>query len=183
MNRAERRRSRTPAGFSLPELLVALGAGLLLLGVSLQGLLAEARGSQRLGERQRQLLQAGRALTLIQAEAARASRLSVGGLGGATAACGLAGRAVLLHLALPTGPITYTVGTAPSAIWRGAVLMRCGPAYGLEGEPSAGAAQNRVLLDGLRLAGTEAARLGPGVAQLTLQLERQRLRQVLVARD
>ena len=64
-------------------------------------------------------------------------------------ACGLSGLAVLLHLEGPAGVITYTAGAAPSAIWRGQVLMRCGPAFGLHGEPSSGQAQNRVVLDGL----------------------------------
>jgi hypothetical protein len=51
------------------------------------------------------------------------------------------------------------------------VLLRCGPAFGLYGEPSAGAAQNRVLLDGLAAPGLRAERLERG--QLRLQLEQQ----------
>jgi hypothetical protein len=51
--------------------------------------------------------------------------------------------------------IVYSVGAAPSAIWRGQVLMRCGPAYGLDGviRPG-GRAQNRVLIDDLPKDGT-----------------------------
>ena len=46
--------------------------------------------------------------------------------------------------------IVYSVGQAPSAIWRGQVLMRCGPAYDLSGVLNLeGAYQNRVLLDAL----------------------------------
>ena len=41
------------------------------------------------------------------------------------------------------------MGEAPASIWRGAVLMRCGPAYTLGGRFSDGEHQNRVLLDGL----------------------------------
>ncbi len=44
--------------------------------------------------------------------------------------------------ALPYGP-------APSAIWRGAVLMRCCPAYGLDGDWSEGSPVARVLIDAL----------------------------------
>ncbi|MFM7677087.1 MAG: hypothetical protein ACKO5F_16240 [Synechococcus sp.] len=65
-------------------------------------------------------------------------------------ACSLAGRLPVLHLTTTTGPITYSVGAAPSAIWRGQVLMRCGPAFDLAGQPTLGsAAQNRVVIDGL----------------------------------
>ncbi len=168
------------AGFSLPELLLALSAGLLLAGVTLQGLLGELRGSQQLGQRLQQRAMAARALELIRSEVARASRVAVGGLNGASAACGLAGRPVLLHLESALGPITYTMGTPPSPIWRGTVLMRCGPAYGMDGEPSAGAAQNRVLLDGLDRQGSGAERISPGVVRLTLQA-RSRVEAMLAA--
>ncbi len=155
-------------GFSLPELLLALSTGSLLAAVALQGLVGELRGSQQLGQRLQQRAMAARALELIRSEAARASRVTPKGLGGSTAACGLAGRPVLLHLESALGPITYTLGQAPSGIWRGDVLMRCGPAYGLDGEASVGAAQNRVLLDGLERQGSSAERISPGVLRLTL---------------
>ena len=156
---------------SLLELLLALSGGLLLVGVMLQAVLAETRGNQQLGERLRQRAMAGRALALISADGARASRLTIGGTGGGSPACGLAGRQVLLHLepGVGTGPITYTLGQPPSAIWRGAVLMRCGPAFGLDGEPSAGASLNRVVLDGLQVAGTRAERISGAVVRVTLQ--------------
>jgi hypothetical protein len=65
-------------------------------------------------------------------------------------ACSLAGRTPVLHLSTAAGPITYSVGAAPSAIWRGQVLMRCGPAYGLDGMSTIGSqALNRVVIDGL----------------------------------
>lgn len=169
---ATRRRSGA-AGMSLLELLLALSGGLLLVGVMLQAVLAETRGNQQLGERLRQRAMAGRALALISADGARASRLTIGGTGGSSPACGLAGRQVLLHLesglGTGTGPITYTLGQPPSAIWRGAVLMRCGPAFGLDGEPSAGASLNRVVLDGLQVAGTQAERISGAVVRVTLQ--------------
>ena len=49
--------------------------------------------------------------------------------------------------------------------------MRCGPAYGLDGEPSSGSSLNRVLLDGLATGGFAASRSGPG--QLRLQLRQE----------
>ena len=90
---------------------------------------------------------------------------------GSGAACGLGGRLPVLQLNTAVGPITYTVGSPPSAIWRGRVLMRCGPAFGLHGEPSAGAAQNRVLLDGLAIPGLEAVVEPDGLLRLQLRQE------------
>ena len=65
--------------------------------------------------------------------------------------CNLAGRQPWLQILGIDGSITtYCLGPPPSAIWRGQVLMRCGPAYGLDGQIKAGArSQNRVVLDGL----------------------------------
>ena len=65
--------------------------------------------------------------------------------------CNLTGRQLLMQILSPDGDLTtYTVGAPPSVIWRGQVLMRCGPAYGLDGQVRPGSAyQNRVVLDGL----------------------------------
>ena len=47
-------------------------------------------------------------------------------------------------------PVVYSLGLAPSAIWRGDVLMRCGPAFDLHGGIRNGSRyQNRVVLDGV----------------------------------
>jgi hypothetical protein len=76
----------------------------------------------------------------------------------------------VLHLATAAGPITYSLGNPAEPIWRGRVLMRCGPAYGLHGELGSGAAQNRVVLDAL--ASSDGFRADPadeGVLQLQLQ--------------
>ena len=77
----------------------------------------------------------------------------------------------MLQLQTPAGPITYTVGSPPISIWRRRVLLRCGPAFGLDGEPSVGAAQNRVLLDGLSQPGREAAVEPDGLLHLRLRQE------------
>ena len=47
-------------------------------------------------------------------------------------------------------PVVYSLGSAPSAIWRGEVLMRCGAAFDLQGGIRDGSRyQNRVVLDGV----------------------------------
>ncbi|WP_413297505.1 prepilin-type N-terminal cleavage/methylation domain-containing protein [Synechococcus sp. MIT S9452] len=134
-------------GFSLLELLLACSVGLVLLAVALQALLAEQRLAGRLGVllQQRQLLL--RANQLITADVERGIALAPE----LTPRCNLAGRQLLMQILSPDGGLTtYTVGAAPSTIWQGQVLMRCGPAYGLDGQVrSGGAYQNRVVLDGL----------------------------------
>ena len=136
-------------GFSLVELLLALSLGLALSGVMLQGLIADGRSSQRLVRVLRDRAIQRRTLDLIRHDLQQATAVSEAPeLEQPT--CNLAGRTPVLQMSTPAGPITYSVGDAPSAIWRGQVLMRCGPAYGLEGALSAGtAAQNRVVMDGL----------------------------------
>ena len=65
----------------------------------------------------------------------------------------------------------YSLGAAPSPIWRGTVLMRCGPAFDLKGQPSAtGQPQNRVVLDAVE---TFEVTQAPGSPVLLLELEQQ----------
>ena len=64
--------------------------------------------------------------------------------------CALADRQPKLAITLRDGsdPVFYSLGPAPSAIWRGDVLMRCGPAFDLQGVIRSGSRyQNRVVLD------------------------------------
>lgn len=138
-------------GFSLVELMLSLSLGLWLSGTILQMLLSEGQLGLRVNRllRERHLQQ--RTLALVRSDVQRASRIS------STPqleqhACTLAGRLPVLHLSTAAGAITYSIGDAPSAIWRGQVLMRCGPAFDLQGQIAAGSsAQNRVLIDGLAL--------------------------------
>jgi len=58
--------------------------------------------------------------------------------------CNRAGCPVVLHQANASGQLTYPLGKSAEPIWRGRVLMRCGPAYCMQGELGSGAAQNRV---------------------------------------
>lgn len=137
------------AGFSLVELLLALGLGVGLSALMLQVLLLESDLGLRLNRQLRERKLQQRTLALLQADVLRASQISSTPQLEAHA-CGLSGRQPVLHLRTSAGPVTYSVGAAPSGIWRGQVLMRCGPAFDLEGQPSPGAvAQNRVVLDGL----------------------------------
>ncbi len=167
--RSSRGPATGPAGFSLVELLVAVSLGLLLWGVVLQALVADGRQVERLVRQVRERGQQRRVLALLRGDLQRATQVDLAL--GSGAACALGGRNPVLQLQTPAGPITYTVGSPPSAIWRRRVLMRCGPAFGLDGEPSAGAAQNRVLLDGLSLPGLEAAVEPDGLLHLRLGQE------------
>lgn len=135
--------SEATAGFSLLELLLALSLGLLLSGVMLQGLIDEGQNGQRLARLLRERAVQRRTLALVKVDLAQATAISP------TPqleqhGCSLAGRLPVLHLSTAAGAITYAVGPAPSAIWRGRVLMRCGPAYGLDGRLSAGSAPRTV---------------------------------------
>jgi prepilin-type N-terminal cleavage/methylation domain-containing protein len=160
-------------GFSLVELLLALAIGCGLSGVILQALVAEGATSQRFGRLLRERAVAQRTLELV-----RGDLLQSGGLADPAVlapACNLAGRTVVLHLAPAAGnsdavPITYSLGKPADPIWRGRVLMRCGPAYGLHGELGSGTAQNRVVLDALATGeGFRAQPDGPGLLRLELQ--------------
>jgi type II secretory pathway pseudopilin PulG len=158
------------AGFSLVELLLAFGLGLSLCALMLQAVLAEGHNGQRLARVLRERQVAQRALALLRADLQRATLVaSSAGSNNVDAACNLAGRAVVLHLQTPQGPITYSVGKPAEPIWRGQVLMRCGTAFGLDGSPSTGQALNRVVLDGLASGGVSAALQGPGALRVELR--------------
>jgi len=152
--------SDAAAGFSLMELLLAFALGVVLSGLMLQGLIDGGQSGQRLARLLRERAVQRRALALVKAEVALATAVSDTPQLEAHG-CGLAGRQPVLHLSSAAGAITYSVGAAPSAIWRGQVLMRCGPAYGLNGQLSAaGPPQNRVVIDGLAAAPAPWLRCG-----------------------
>jgi len=137
------------AGFSLVELMLSLALGLSLSGVMLQALLAEGRSGAQLARLLRARNGQRRVLALVKNDLAQATAVSAAPEQERNG-CSLAGRTPVLQMHTPAGPITYTLGAPPSAIWKGVVLMRCGPAYGLHGSLAAGGkALNRVLIDGL----------------------------------
>ena len=135
------------AGFSLLELLLACSLGLVVFGVAATAQLSEQKLGSRMGGllRQRHLLL--RANQLIAADVERGIALAPE----LASNCNLAGRQPWMQILGADGSVTtYSLGSPPSAIWRGQVLMRCGPAYGLDGQIKAGTPpQNRVVLDGL----------------------------------
>lgn len=155
-------------GFSLPELLVATCLGLLLWGVVLRLLLAEGDQGARLARMARERVGQQRSLELIRGDLRRAIR-QLPSPQAPQAGCPMVGRHPVLTLETDGGMVTYAIGPAPSPIWRGRVLLRCGPAFGLDGEPGGGDRQHRVLLDGLSPGGFTAERAGEG--QLRLRLE------------
>lgn len=139
---------RGQAGFSLLELLLALSLGLVFSAAALQALMADGQRTQRFGQQLRQRSEQRRLLSLIESDALQASVVSAEP-NPQCSPCSLAGRKPVLQLTTSAGVITYSVGDPPSGIWQGQVVMRCGPAYGIDGRLAAGAAQNRVVLDQL----------------------------------
>jgi len=165
-------RSRSASGFSLLELLLAMALGLSLFGVVLQALIHDGQNGMRFARVLREKALQRRTLDLVKTDLRWAEAIALDPSAW-TSACPLSGRAAVLHLETPAGAITYSVGQAPSSIWRGQVLMRCGPAYGLQGELSAsGAVINRVVIDGLDGSAPEpfAASFDPGGGSLRLAL-------------
>ena len=134
-------------GFSLLELLLACGLGLIIAGAALQSLLSEQQLGIRLGAqlRQRQLLL--RANQLIAADIARGMAIT----DELPPVCKLAGRRLWMQIVSTDGAVTsYSLGDPPSPIWTGQVLMRCGPAFDLQGRSRASSTyQNRVVLDAI----------------------------------
>ena len=158
------------SGFSLVELLLVLALGMGLFGVILQALLAEGRNSGQLVRLLRERAFQRRSLDLVASDLRQATGISASP-DLAEPACSLAGRTPVLQLETAAGPITYSFGRAPSAIWRAQVLMRCGPAHGLDGALNAGGSTpNRVVIDGLM---ATTAELLPSEGVLRLELVQQ----------
>ncbi len=162
---------RSASGFSLVELLLALGLGLLLSTLMLQALLTHGSTSERLVRLLRERTLQRRTLELIRGELLLAERVELGATGSILASCSLGGRRPLLRMLTAQGTITYSLGSPPSSIWRGLVLMRCGPAFGLDGQLGLGAPQNRVVIDALTSKGLAAT--VAGVSRLHLQITQQ----------
>jgi hypothetical protein len=150
MRRSDRR-GRSD-GFSLLELLLACGLGLTLTMAALTAVFGDGDLGRRLGRQLREGQRLERSLTLIAGDLQRGTVLALDPTAaGLAPACGLAGRRPVLQILGSDGRLTtYSVGAPPDAIWRGWVLMRCGRAFGSDGQPNPTAAfQNRVVLDGL----------------------------------
>jgi hypothetical protein len=160
---------RPDRAFTLVELLLVLGMGLALSAVLVQLLVAESRLGAVMVRQWRERTLQRRTLDLVRDDLRRAVAIRLGSAG--SSPCPLSGREPVLQISTAEGPITYTVGLPPSPIWRGRVLMRCGPAFGLDGEPSLGASQNRVVTDALVLAGFRAEVQAIGQFRLSMEQE------------
>ncbi|MFQ6537786.1 prepilin-type N-terminal cleavage/methylation domain-containing protein [Aphanothece stagnina] len=161
-------------GFTLVELLLALVLGGMLSALMLQCLLAEGRGGQRLARLLRERQASQRVLELVRSELQLASVVELGDSGGGVLvpACNLGGRTLVMQFQTPAGVISYTQGAAPDPIWRGEVLMRCGPAYGLDGTWSGGSPLTRVVIDALPSDGGLMVNSSPNAGFLQLELVR-----------
>ena len=148
------RADRSIAGFTLVELLLAAALGLLFCGVVSQLLLGELRQGGSLAQ---SLLIKGlqrRTLALVKQDLNQAVEWQIDPSPSADWPCPLAGRRPLLAIQPRNGsdPVVYSLGTAPSVIWQGQVLMRCGPAFDLNGRSRPGSTyQNRVVLDAVEM--------------------------------
>jgi hypothetical protein len=140
------------AGFSLVELLLVAALGVGLCGVAFQLLLGEARQGGALAQRLILRRLQRRTLQLIKGDLVDAQRWQLQPDPQPDWPCPMAHRDVLIaiHPAHGSAPVLYSLGTAPSGIWRGQVLMRCGPAFDLQGRSRASSSyQNRVVLDAI----------------------------------
>jgi len=160
---------RPVRAFTLVELLLVLGMGLALSAVLVQLLVAESRLGAVMVRQWRERTLQRRTLDLVRDDLRRAAAIRVGSAG--SSPCPLSGREPVLQISTAEGPITYSLGLPPSPIWRGRVLMRCGPAFGLDGEPSRGASQNRVVIDALVPAGFRVEVQAPGEVRLEMEQE------------
>jgi prepilin-type N-terminal cleavage/methylation domain-containing protein len=176
--------ARVESGFTLIELLLSLSLGSMLFVVLLQLIGFDLRLGNSMASRMRESAQQRHTLELIRGELAIGSGWDVDPVVSNQWSCGMAGRKPVLAIRLDSSnnqvssqTIVYSVGAAPSPIWRGQVLMRCGPAYGLDGviRPG-GRAQNRVLIDALPKEGLGfQARQDPRSRVLHLLLEQESL--------
>ena len=145
-------RPRSAQGFTLVELMLAALLGTFLCGVMFQLLFAETRQGGALAETLQLKQWQRRTLELLKGDLERASSWQIAPDPSGSWPCALAGRQPKLAITPRDGsaPLLYSLGPAPSAIWRGDVLMRCGPAFDLQGEIRSGSRyQNRVVLDGV----------------------------------
>ena len=145
-------RSRSAQGFTLVELMLAALLGTFLCGVVFQLLFAETRQGGALAESLQLKQWQRRTLELLKGDLERASSWQIDPDASADWPCALADRQPKLTITPRdrSDPVVYSLGPAPSAIWRGDVLMRCGPAFDLQGGIRSGNRyQNRVVLDGV----------------------------------
>ena len=143
-------RPRSAEGFTLVELMLAALLGTFLCGVVFQLLFAETRHGGVLAESLQLKQWQRRTLELLKGDLERASIWQIDPDASADWPCALADRQPKLAITPrdDSDPVLYSLGPPPSSIWRGDVLMRCGPAFDLHGGIRPGSRyQNRVVLD------------------------------------
>ena len=167
-------------GFTLLELLLALSLGTLLFALMLRLIGADLQLGRAMAMRLSETSRQRRSLELIREELGLAHGWMVNPPVSKRWPCRMGGRRPVLAIATQSDDeqargdraIVYSVGSAPDVIWRGQVLMRCGPAYSLDGVPNRrGAFQNRVLLDALPQAGGSGFTASPHSQLPVLELE------------
>ena len=167
-------------GFTLLELLLALSLGTLFCVLVLRLVGADLRLGRAMAVRLSETSRQRRSLELIREELGLSHGWMVNPSVSNRWPCRMSGRRPVLAIATQlddprargAGSIVYSVGSAPDVIWRGQVLMRCGPAYSLDGVPNVrGAFQNRVLLDALPLIRGSGFTASPHPQLPVLQLE------------
>ena len=170
------RRPRAAQGFTLVEVMLAALLGTFLCGGVFQLLFAETRQGGALAESLQLKQWQRRTLELLKGDLERASSWQIDPDLSGSWPCALADRQPKLAITPRDGsdPVVYSLGSAPSAIWRGDVLMRCGPAFGLQGEIRSGSRyQNRVVLDGVDRFQLQQP---SGLPVLQMQLEQRTIR-------
>ena len=171
-------------GFTLLELMLSLSLGALLFALMLRLIGADLQLGRAMALRLSESSRQRRSLELIREELGSAHGWMVDPPVSNRWPCRMKGRRPVLAIATQQADaqaradraIVYSVGSAPDAIWRGEVLMRCGPAYSLDGVPNLqGAFQNRVLLDALPndIGSGFTARPHPQWPVLQLEIEQQ----------
>ena len=171
-------------GFTLLELMLSLSLGALLFALMLRLIGADLQLGRAMALRLSESSRQRRSLELIREELSSAHGWMVDPPVSNRWPCRMNGRRPVLAIATQQADaqaradraIVYSVGSAPDAIWRGEVLMRCGPAYSLDGVPNLrGAFQNRVLLDALPndIGSGFTARPHPQWPVLQLEVEQQ----------
>ena len=175
-----RRQAGGSPGFTLLELLLALSLGTLLCALMLRLIGADLQLSRAMAVRLSESSRQRRSLELIREELGLAHGWMVNPPVSNRWPCRMSGRRPVLAIATQLddsqargeGAIVYSVGSAPDSIWRGQVLMRCGPAYSLDAVSNVrGAFQNRVLLDALPLSMGSGFTASPHPQLPVLQLE------------
>ena len=144
------RLKRQSCGFTLVELLLAAGLGVVFCSLAAQLLIGDLADGSALARRLQLRRLQRRTLMLVKGDLSRADHWQLQPAIDPGWRCAMAGRQPLIAIRSTDGAaaVVYSLGPPPSSIWKGQVLMRCGPSFTLQGQPNLeGAYQNRVVLD------------------------------------